>query len=731
MSYTLLKCVFSGESLQYDFGGQRFKGPERKDLEKYVTDKRRVWSRGWSDPGQAIAWLQQGFRKYVLPSQLEDALRAWAALAKEPTLGVECIDELVASVPWELAALTVSNEQLLVIRISAQKASSAQSSDKLDLVLAGWPNIGPNLPGIERELVEIPKMLSGSAIRAKPLPNPTFDELQRVISIADRPTIIHLSPPGILQKDDEFLIGMTSKAPAKPGSVRRKAQLIPTSELIGAFVKHPHSSVVCIILNTCNGGQFMARQLSARLGVPVVAWAGFTSDDLAVQFAMFFYQRLLEGATLAETVRAFIFDVPLVKSERSAILMLWLPSVESVSQQILARRKHVAPNAQDVTAADETTRSAVVSVSEREQAANECADDGSGTDFGGRFRPLGAINPALLKNGRPTIQSLEIFNPRESCRIRLEITCDTGLGSSTFRQTVLLRQRGWLPVDTKQMHFPALHELMRQRAERRRVNFQLAAYDHHGKVLYEATKSSLWMSHNEWMDQRDTWAFIPAFVQPESKGVRAVFERAEDVLRDIGKPTDHFEAYGPRGAPQVCLQIRAIYQAVRSMGIRYTLPGMTVFNPDGADPVGQRVRTSDEVVESRSGTCHDLALLLASCAESRRIWPLLVLRPGHTLVGFWKAESRQRSFWEQSSPMRFSDPFGSGWMIQDRGTLQELVKSDAIELVEAEMVTQSQTSFEEACRVYMTKDRMLDNLDSDKPLVVVDVLAARPQIQPL
>ena len=56
------------------------------------------------------------------------------------------------------------------------------------------------------------------------------------------------------------------------------------------------------------------------------------------------------------------------------------------------------------------------------------------------------------------------------------------------------------------------------------------------------------------------------------------------------------------------------------------------------------MRTPSEILASSSGTCIDLALLLASCLEYVDIYPVVVLLSGHAFVGYWRADSYHEDF---------------------------------------------------------------------------------------
>lgn len=77
------------------------------------------------------------------------------------------------------------------------------------------------------------------------------------------------------------------------------------------------------------------------------------------------------------------------------------------------------------------------------------------------------------------------------------------------------------------------------------------------------------------------------------------------------------------------LQLAALYEAIKEQHIAYCTP------PSSFGDAGQRVRLSDNVLSGKLGTCLDLSLLYASCAEAMGLHPLLVIIQGHAFVGCW------------------------------------------------------------------------------------------------
>jgi hypothetical protein len=346
------------------------------------------------------------------------------------------------------------------------------------------------------------------------------------------------------------------------------------------------------------------------------------------------------------------------------------------------------------------------------------------------FEPHKWLNPALLKNGRPAINRLVLTTDRALRNVGIAVSCDTGNGMSIVRQTLNL-EKGPQPIAIDTWQFPVLYELITMAVPRRQINFTVSC-TMAGGILAEATTSVLWMGRTEWLDKADTWVYIPAFVDPYCDGVLDVVGKADDVLKKIHSPTSSFSAYATSEPEFVAKQVEAIFNCLRDkpFEIRYIAPPpIPVFFPGDRLASGQRIRPSTEVVQRCRGTCHDLAVLFASCLEQIQIYPLIILMYGHTFFGFWKDAQVHAVFWDQARNNRLRRPQDPGreWTITDRAEIQELVDSGIISLVEATTVTNRNATFEEAvqagrARLY-NQEKRFD--------VAVDIQASRYAIQPL
>jgi hypothetical protein len=136
------------------------------------------------------------------------------------------------------------------------------------------------------------------------------------------------------------------------------------------------------------------------------------------------------------------------------------------------------------------------------------------------------------------------------------------------------------------------------------------------------------LAHNEWLNSPVFFESLAAFVQPNTRAVSTVLDTAAEILREH---TDDAGLTGYQQGPErASLTAAAIYEALRTRGIRYVVP------PASFEDSGQKVRTTAQVLEQRFGTCIDLSVTYAACLEQAGLHPLLWLINGHAFTGYLK-----------------------------------------------------------------------------------------------
>ena len=137
------------------------------------------------------------------------------------------------------------------------------------------------------------------------------------------------------------------------------------------------------------------------------------------------------------------------------------------------------------------------------------------------------------------------------------------------------------------------------------------------------------LAHDQWTPSTVP-EIIAAFVRPRSEAVHKVLSAASDLLAErTGSPS----LLGYQDSPErVHITVRAIYDAIRALEIRYSEP------PASFEKSGQKIRTSEVVLREQFGTCLDLTVLFAAVLEEAGIQPFVVLLREHSIVGYTAAE---------------------------------------------------------------------------------------------
>ncbi|MBQ8960910.1 MAG: DUF4011 domain-containing protein [Ruminococcus sp.] len=132
----------------------------------------------------------------------------------------------------------------------------------------------------------------------------------------------------------------------------------------------------------------------------------------------------------------------------------------------------------------------------------------------------------------------------------------------------------------------------------------------------------------------DQWTgalFMPetcaAFIGPNHPKVQELVAKAGAYLQKwTGDPG--FTGYQTRSVNVVRKQMGAIYAAIQAENIAYNAPPASY-------ETAQRIRMPDTVLEGKSATCLDMAVLYAACLENVGLNPIVVFVKGHAFAGCW------------------------------------------------------------------------------------------------
>ena len=675
----------------------------------------------------------------LLPQDLLRAIRqAYYFDSAASTLAIISLSTALDVIPWERVPHSIGLPELSIVRVlSDQRQESVNSDGDTALLVAGWSG-SPTLkmPGIQTELTALGDLAAHERISFKVLAEPTIPELVAAWR-AERPRCVHIAAPALVY-------GASGAEIAISGT--KDLELV---SLDGVLEQLGDLRAYLVLINTCDGGfggaqRSAARVVAERLKTTTISWYGAVHDLGASDFARFFYSRLLEGNTALDGIRAFnwirspsappegrLAGLPAASSDTRPVPTIWIPSIDALDTRPLAIREAFKSSEPEATPGGRRQRRTVIDPTSGWISTNLLSPD---VPLAGQpqlvveFEPQRWLNPALLKNQYPAIVRLTLTAEEPIRGVGVSITCDAGVGLSTvaFAQDLA---RGPQPLDVEHSQFPVLYQLIDRSASRRWVNFTVrCTYD--GAVLAETTHSVLWMALSEWLDRADMWHFIPAFVDPNAKGVLDVLDEANVLLRRTD-PTKSFDGYQSGDPDCVKQQVATIFNCLRGEPFQLNyinVPPLDPYIPGESMSSGQRVRTPTEVIDHRRGTCNDLAILFASCLEHIGINPLVVLKPGHTYVGFWLSIGAWERFWKQAqqNTIRLHQVSGHNWIINSAKEFGDLVTNSDVLLLEATRVTDRNATFADA--LARGRENLLPNGGFD---VAVDVVAARREIQPL
>ena len=153
-----------------------------------------------------------------------------------------------------------------------------------------------------------------------------------------------------------------------------------------------------------------------------------------------------------------------------------------------------------------------------------------------------------------------------------------------------------------------------------------------GLVDYKKKAKIEILPPNQWLGVRILPSTLSSFVMPNIPQVKNLLPRVSQILKEnTGRAS--ITAYQTEDKNAVLDQVAAIYGAIYEQNISYFPP------PASLELIGQRVRTPDEVLDSKIGTCIEMATLFCSLAEACGLHPFIVLIKGHAFAGVWLKES--------------------------------------------------------------------------------------------
>jgi very-short-patch-repair endonuclease len=168
--------------------------------------------------------------------------------------------------------------------------------------------------------------------------------------------------------------------------------------------------------------------------------------------------------------------------------------------------------------------------------------------------------------------------------------------------------------------------------ERERLSVVTEVFAKEDLLAKEAAPFDL-LAFNEWQGSGGLAELVAAFITPNHPSVESLVAETRDVLgRTTGNPSlSGYQSQSSERVRQTALAAAAAF-AARSIG--YVNP------PASFEQTGQKVRSVDQVLDGRLGTCLDLVTALAAVLEQIGLHTLIVLLKTHAMLGVWLRDSR-------------------------------------------------------------------------------------------
>jgi transglutaminase-like putative cysteine protease len=376
-----------------------------------------------------------------------------------------------------------------------------------------------------------------------------------------------------------------------------------------------------ITLNLYHSGARTARELVARGAYAALGFLDEIDDDAAELFFQAFYSRWCSLADIFEAFLAAWHEMDFDSIHGTAIV-IWTGS--SVFEPFLSPAR----------------KSGLPLVSEEALHVRPLDDIPIWQLLQVELEIDPEINYSLLHNDRQLIEKLTLTKLVRDELHNIVVLVELNLGAENYpyrcTHTLFKETQLALAPDVK---IPLTAKLPRSLRERvhSTVYVKIACG---GRTAFEDTRRVTLIPVDEWLDDTDNNPWLPSFVLPRDPAVLKIVNSSRQYLIGIADdPAAGFDGYqsvdseAPDPSAGVDAQVRAIWTAiVNEYRLQYINP------PPAYSELTQRLRTPSDVLASNTGTCIDLALLLASCLEYIDIYPVVVLLTGHAFVGYWRSE---------------------------------------------------------------------------------------------
>jgi very-short-patch-repair endonuclease len=233
---------------------------------------------------------------------------------------------------------------------------------------------------------------------------------------------------------------------------------------------------------------------------------------------------------------------------------------------------------------------------------------------------------AMQQNAVPWLRRLALRNEGPVARRDLHVTVEL----AGFAAPLALRLDELAPGAAHSFVLPdmsLLAEAFANTIERTRASL-VVTVDGGGERLAVHGSAIDVLAYNEWPGLQPLPALLAAFVSPNHPALAPLLQ---EVAAGLAACTGSgaLDGYQSGDARRARAIVEAVHDAILARGITY------VVAPSSFERSGQKVRTPEQVLGERLGTCLDLALLHAAVLEQAGLRPFVVVVPGHAFHGAW------------------------------------------------------------------------------------------------
>jgi hypothetical protein len=471
----------------------------------------------------------------------------------------------------------------------------------------------------------------------KTLRSPTLAKLSDRVG-SSSPYIIHVS--GTDNHQAARLLDDFYKTPPKDGIVMSGSEKAETFVDFAGKLVGPRPPAL-VTLNCYYSATRTARECVRRGAHAAIGFFDEVDDDLAEYFFQAFYWAWKGLNNSVDTLpRAFGHTWNLMKNRGQDLfgtgIVLWLASSAFEANRSPA---FVSSSMSADEGPEDALESRLPTEAELKQTRAKPIKEVLQVGLSVRDE----INYSLLHNSRKFLETLTLTKLVEHAldEVKVEVQLNAGDSSLPFRHTETLLNQPQRAL-AEDVRIPLTAALLRSSRERIQSTLYVrVTWDN--RIACEQTKSVTLLPVDEWFDNTDKNPWLPSFVLPRDPAVTRIVTAARRHLVTLqDDPVAGFDGYQSvedEDCESVDTQVQALWTAlVQEFRLAYINP------PPAYSERNQRLRTPSEILASSSGTCIDLALLLASCLEYVDIYPVVVLLSGHAFVGYWRADRYHEDF---------------------------------------------------------------------------------------